>query len=177
MLLKLPQNRLLYIVALLLAVSLAAMACGVESGDRRSARATPISEFHRTIVAPFEQFRVDLDIDDEGNCTADPADVEATQGQRIRLAVQLAGEGVAQGATGSIVRTGEGERGSVNYAIPGLEITASSGALGAGMSEIDLTLSAGTRNSYDFNVANTGTFDIMCEGQQVGTFTAAETGL
>ena len=111
-------------------------------------------EFHRSPVAAFEQFRVDVEKTDEG-CTADPANITVITGQRIRLAVQLQSH----------------EHGRVSYRINGLTISSSGGALGSGATNVNLALESGTRLSYDFNAASAGAFDILCDGEKIGTFT------
>ena len=161
------------LIALLAFASMAvSMACGVESGDRRPARQddSETTEFHRSPVTAFEQFRMDVTKDDTG-CSLDPSEVAVTMGNRVRLAVQLPLEEgqMGQGATKSIVVTGEKQ--SVQFKIEGLQISASGGAFGTGKTEFDLTLESGARKSYDFNAANTGSFDMLCDGAMVGTFT------
>ena len=152
------------------AAMLFSLACGVESGDRRPARTDEdkTGEFHRSPVAALERFSIDLEKTDAG-CTAAPADVTAQDGQRIRLAVQLASEGITTTATGSTQL--EGERQEVTYKVDGLVIRSSGGALGPGETEVDLELESGSRQSYDFNVSGAGEFDILCDGAKVGTFT------
>lgn len=56
----------MYLAILLALVSLTLLACGVKSGDRSPAKSTPITEFHRTVVAAFEQFRIKLVDTEEG---------------------------------------------------------------------------------------------------------------
>lgn len=158
------------IVGLLALAGMFAAACGVESGDRRPARSDEdqTGEFHRSPVAAFEQFRIDLEKTDAG-CTADPADVSAEDNQRVSLAIQLKAEGeISAGSTGSTQFVGE--RDSVTYAIDGLTIGSSGGALGTGVTAIDLDLDSGTRLTYQFNVRGAGEFPILCDGEQVGTF-------
>lgn len=156
---------------LLVLVALAAMACGVKSGERKPARpAGQIEEFHRSPVTAFEQFRIDLAKTD-GSCTAEPSDVSVTLGQRVRLAIQLPTE-IRQGTTRSLEVVGE--RTQVTYAIPGLEISGSGGAFPAGVKEFTLTMESGARTSYDFNPVNVGSFDILCDNAKVGTFTVNE---
>ena len=159
------------IVGLLALAGMFAAACGVESGNRRPARddQDKTGEFHRSPVAAFEQFRIDLEKTDAG-CTADPADVSAQDNQRISLAIQLKAEGeISAGSTGSTQFVGE--RDSVTYAVDGLTIGSSGGALGTGVTAIDLDLDSGTRLTYQFNVRGAGEFPILCDGEQVGTFT------
>ncbi len=79
---------LFYLAILLILVSLTLLACGIKSGDRRAARSTPITVFHRSPVTAFEQFRVDVENTDAG-CSADPADISIVSSQRVRLAIQL----------------------------------------------------------------------------------------
>ena len=159
---------LILLPVLLMLLVLTALACGVKSGDRGSARpGGELPEFHRSPVSVFEQFRVDIDRTDDG-CSADPADITVTSGQRVRMAIQLPTE-IAQSSTGSLVVTGE--RITVNYSIAGLELSSTGGAFGLGVTTFDLDLESGARLSYDFNTANTGAFDIMCDEFKVGTFT------
>ena len=160
----------LYLVMLALSF-LFLVACGVESGDRTPARRDEdrTGEFHRSPVTAFEQFRVDLTKTDEG-CSVDPADITVADGQRVRLAVQLQSDlELKTTATGST--TLEGEREVATYQIDGLIISGSGGAFGTGVSDVNLELDSGTRRSYDFNAAGAGAFDILCDGNKVGTFT------
>ena len=170
-----PRSRrglgLLYLAILLTLVSVAAIACGIKSGDRSPARSTPITVFHRTPVTAFEQFRIEV-VNTEAGCTADPADVSIVSSQRVRLAIQLKSDAVTQSAGGSTQFTGE--RDKVRYVIQGLEISGSGGAFPTGVTNIDLELESGTRRSYDFNAANLGDFDILCDGVKIGTFTVSD---
>lgn len=150
--------------------AMAALACGVESGERRAARETPITEFHRTPIGTLEPTNVDLKKTDDG-CEADPADLKFTKGQRVRLAVQIPAQ-IVEGATGSLEQ--KGEKITLTYAVPGLEISNAGGAeFFLGAKAVDLTVESGPRVNFDFNVVNSGTFDIMCEGKKVGTLTVA----
>lgn len=161
----------LYLLAALTLTSVLLMACGVESGNRRPARddEDKTGEFHRSPVAALEQFRIDVEKSEDG-CSADPADVTVQDGRRVSLGIQLTGGGtITTTGTGSTAL--EGERESATYAIPGLGISASGGVLGAGVTEIDLELSSGRRSTYQFNVNGAGAFDILCDGEKVGTFT------
>ena len=164
--LHLAQFALVFIVV----GSMIALACGVESGDRRPARADDdkTGEFHRSPVTAFEQFRVDVEKTDAG-CTADPADITVSAGGRINFAVQLQGGELTTTATGSTQMVGERE--SVNYKIEGLVIEGSSGAFGTGVTEVDLDLESGARRSYGFSAPTAGSYSILCDGDQVGTFT------
>ncbi|MCY3543372.1 MAG: hypothetical protein OXI16_14495 [Chloroflexota bacterium] len=164
--LHLAQFALVFIVV----GSMIALACGVESGDRRPARRDDdkTGEFHRSPVAAFEQFRVDVEKTDTG-CTADPADITVSEGSRVNFAVQLTGGEVTTTATGSTELQGEREQAS--YKVDGLAITSSGGAFGTGVTEVDLELETGTRRSYSFSVASVGAFDILCDGKKIGTFT------
>ena len=150
--------------------SIVALACGVESGDRRPARADDDKpgEFPRSPVAAFEQFRVDVEKTDTG-CTADPADITVNEGSRVNFAVQLTGGEVSTTATGSTQL--EGEREMASYKIDGLTISSSGGAFGTGVTEVALELETGTRRSYSFSVPSAGAFDILCDGDKIGTFT------
>ena len=170
---KVKSGRTLIYLSILLAIlMLTALACGVKAGNRRGARPTQTVEFHRSPVTAFEQFRIDVTNDDTG-CTADPADVNAQLGQRIRFAIQLVSEGVAGGVAGTSARL-IGESQTVTYKISGLEMSGSGGAFSPGVTSLELQLTSGNRASYDFNVANTGSFDILCDGVKVGTFTSTE---
>ena len=102
--------------------------------------------------------------------SSDPAEITVASSQRVRLAIQLPIEIVQ--TTGSAQVAGESI--TVDYKIEGLEITGSGGALGTGVSEIALSINQGSRTSYDFNTANIGSFDILCDGQKAGTFTVTE---
>ena len=163
--------RLVYIsLVFIILGSMVAIACGVESGDRRPARRDDdkTGEFHRSPVAAFEQFRVDVEKTDAG-CTADPADITVSEGSRVNFAVQLTGGEVTTTATGSTQL--QGEREQANYRIEGLVIGSSGGAFGPGITEVDLDLETGTRRSYSFSVPTAGAFDILCDGDKIGTFT------
>ncbi len=162
---------MLYLAILFILVAVAALACGVKSGDRRAARSTPSAgEFHRSPVAAFEQLRVDL-VKNETGCSADPADITLVASARVRLAIQLAGDVVqSQGGSTAI----QGERDQVIYSIQGLAITGSAGAWGTGVTEVNIELDSGARKSYDFNTGATGAFDIMCDDKKIGTFTVTE---
>lgn len=162
---------LTYLVLLLGLASMFALACDVESGDRRPARTDEdkTGEFHRSPVAAFEQFRIDVENTDDG-CVADPADITVGEGQRIRLAIQLQSE-VNITTTGTGSTKVEGEREKVTYQIDGLTISSSGGAFGTGVTDVNLDLESGTRRSYDFNAAGIGAFNILCDGDKIGTFT------
>ena len=159
-----------FALVLVILGSIVALACGVESGDRRPARADDdkTGEFHRSPVAAFEQFRVDVEKTDTG-CTADPADITVNEGSRVNFAVQLTGGEVSTTATGSTQL--EGEREMASYKIDGLTISSSGGAFGTGVTEVALELETGTRRSYSFSVPSAGAFDILCDGDKIGTFT------
>ena len=164
-----------YLALVLVLTVLVAIACGVESGERRPSRAPGTKEtagggFHRSPVTAFEQFRINLAKTDEG-CTADPADVTVSLGQRVRLAIQLPAE-IVQGTTRSLEVVGE--KVEVTYAIRGLEISAGGGAFPPGIKEFNLTMESGARQSYDFNPVTVGAFDILCDDVKVGTFTLTE---
>ena len=161
---------LMYLTILLTLVSLAAIACGIKSGDRSPARSTPITVFHRTVVTAFEQFRVEVE-NTEAGCSADPGDISIVSSQRVRLAIQLKSDSVTQSGGGSTQFTGE--RDKVRYVIQGLEISGSGGAFTTGVTNVDLELESGTRRSYDFNAANLGDFDILCDGVKIGTFSVS----
>ena len=171
----LTMRSLSYLAALVTLLALASIACGVESGDRRPARQgeTETLEFHRTPVTAFEQFRIDVTKEEDADCSIDPSDVAVQMGNRVRLAIQLPTE-IAQGTTGSLEVTGEKQQ--LQFKIEGLEMTASGGAFGTGKTAFDIELESGARKSYDFNAANTGAFDMLCDGTKVGTFTVNPSG-
>lgn len=154
--------------------SMILIACGVESGNRRPARQDEdkSGEFHRSPVAAFEQFRIDVEKTDD-RCTAEPADITVSDGQRVRLAVQLQGGGeiTTSGGTGSTQFVGE--RDEAVYSVDGLQISSAGGALEAGVTEVSIDLASGRRLSYDFNASGAGAFDILCDGEKVGTFTVS----
>ncbi len=163
-----------YIVMSLLGLAIMfALACEVESGDRRPARRDDdkTGEFHRSPVTAFEQFRIDVSNTEEG-CSSDPADITVSKGTRLNYAVQLIAENITTTGTGSAAMTGD--RDKVTYQISGLAISASGGAFGPGVTEVDLELESGTRLSYSFSVEQAGAFDILCDGEKVGTFTVTE---
>ena len=64
-----------------------------------------------------------------------------------------------------------GDRFEITYGISGLEISSSGGAFGTGVTAVDLMLESGAKQSYDFNPAIAGAFEILCDGAKVGTFT------
>ncbi len=161
-----------FAIGLLALAGMFAAACGVESGDRRPARSDEdqTGEFHRSPVARPTRFDVTLEKADAG-CVADPADISVPDGQRMTLTVQLKAEGeISAGSTGSTQFVGE--RDSVTYAIDGLTIGSSGGALGTGVTAIDVEQESGTKLTYQFNVRGAGEFPILCDGERVGTFTA-----
>ena len=172
---KLTMRSLAYLAALVALLSVASLACGVESGDRRPARQgeTETLEFHRTPVTAFEQFRIDVTKEEGADCTIDPSEVAVQMGNRVRLAIQLPTE-IAQGTTGSLEVTGDKQQ--LQFKIDGLQMTASGGAFGTGKTAFDIELESGARKSYDFNAANTGAFDMLCDGTKVGTFTVNPSG-
>ncbi len=147
--------------------ALVALGCGVKSGDRGSARPEGEStEFHRSPVTAFEQFRIDLATTDAG-CTADPGDVTVTMGQRVRLAIQLPAE-IREGTTKSLEVVGDREQ--VSYVIQGLEINNAGGAFASSVTTVNLEFESGARVFYDFNPGNSGAFDILCNDDKVGVF-------
>ena len=172
---KLAMRSLSYLAAIVALLTLASMACGVESGDRRPARQgdTETLEFHRTPVTAFEQFRINVTKEEDAECSIDPSEVAVQMGNRVRLAIQLPTD-IAQGTTGSLEVTGEKQQ--LQFKIDGLEMTASGGAFGTGKTAFDIELESGARKSYDFNAANTGAFDMLCDGTKVGTFTVNPSG-
>ncbi len=160
----------MHLALLISLMGLLLLACGVESGDRRPARADDdkTGEFHRSPVAAFEQFRVDVAKTDEG-CTVSPSDITVGVGGRVSLAVQLTGASLTTTETGSTKM--EGERQTATYQIQGLTISSSGGAFGTGVTEVDLDLETGTRRTYQFSTPTAGAFDILCDGNKIGTFT------
>ena len=62
------SRTLIYLSVALAVLMLTALACGVKAGNRRGARPTQTTEFHRSPVTAFEQFRIDVTNDDTG-CT------------------------------------------------------------------------------------------------------------
>ena len=172
---KLAMRSLAYVAALVALLSVASLACGVESGDRRPARQgeTETLEFHRTPVTAFEQFRINVTKEEDADCSIDPSEVTVQMGNRVRLAIQIPIE-IAQGATKSLEVVGEKQQ--LQFTIDGLEMTASGGAFGTGKTAFDIELESGARKSYDFNAANTGAFDMLCDGAKVGTFTVNPSG-
>ena len=167
---KLAMRSLSYLAALVALLALASLACGVESGDRRPARQgdSETLEFHRTPVTAFEQFRIDITKEEGGDCSIDPNEVTVQMGNRVRLAIQLPIE-IAQGATKSLEVVGEKQQ--LQFKIEGLEMTASGGAFGTGKTAFDIEIESGGKKTYDFNAANSGAFDMLCDGTKVGTFT------
>ncbi len=164
-----------YLAVLVALFGLAVVACGVESGDRRPARQgeTETLEFHRSPVTAFEQFRMNLTKEEDGTCSIDPSEVSVQMGNRVRLAIQLPIE-IAQGATKSLEVVGEKQQ--LQFKIDGLEMSASGGAFGTGKTAFDMEIESGSRRSYDFNPANTGAFDMLCDGAKIGTFTVNPSG-
>ena len=111
-------------------------------------------------------------IDDTG-CSIDPNEVAVLMGQRVNMAIQLPIE-IAQGATKSLEVVGEKQK--LQFKIDGLEMTASGGAFGTGKTAFDVAIESGGRVSYQFNAANEGAFDILCDSTKVGTFTVTPSG-
>ena len=166
---KLAMRSLSYLAVLVALFGLAVLACGVESGDRRPARqgGSETLEFHRTPVTAMEQVRMNIAKDDTG-CSIDPSEITVLMGQRVNMAIQLPTE-IAQGATKSLEVVGEKQQ--LQFKIDGLEMTASGGAFGTGKTAFDVEIESGGRVSYQFNAANEGAFDILCDDTKVGTFT------
>ena len=171
---NLAMRSLSYIAALVTLFALASLACGVESGDRRPARqgGSETLEFHRTPVTAMEQVRMNITKDDTG-CSIDPSEITVLMGQRVNMAIQLPTE-IAQGATKSLEVVGEKQQ--LQFKIDGLEMTASGGAFGTGKTAFDVEIESGGRVSYQFNAANEGAFDILCDDAKVGTFTVNPSG-
>ena len=171
---KLLKPTLTYLAALVAVLALVSVACGVESGDRRPARQgeTETLEFHRTPVTAMEQVRMDITKDDT-SCSIDPSEITVLMGQRVNMAIQLPTE-IAQGATKSLEVVGEKQQ--LQFKIDGLEMSASGGAFGTGKTAFDVEIESGGRVSYQFNAANEGAFDILCDETKVGTFTVNSSG-
>ncbi len=168
------NNKFMMVVLLIALVGIVATACGVKSGNRRPARedSDKTGEFHRSpISSKLQELSVDLDKAD-GTCKATPGDLTSPVASRIRLGVQLVGTSVKEGVTKSIEIVGEKKQ--AKYEISGMTIKAAGGALEMGSSSIALDLASGSRKNYDFNVGAPGTYDILCDGDKVGTFTATE---
>ena len=81
----------------------------------------------------------------------------------------MQGADLGNRATGSITVTGEKK--NAKYEISGMVIKSAAGAFDIGTSAVQLDLESGARKNYDFNVASAGSFDILCDGNKVGTFT------
>jgi len=178
------NNKFMMVVMLIVLIGIVATACGVKSGNRRPARedSDKTGEFHRSpIASKLQELSVDLDKAD-GTCkatsmvngieSASPGDLTAPVASRIRLGVQLVGTSVKEGATKSIEIVGEKK--NAKYEISGMNIKAAGGALEIGTASIALDLASGSRKNYDFNIGAPGTYDILCDGSKVGTFTATE---
>ena len=168
------NNKFMMVVLLIALVGIVATACGVKSGNRRPARedSDKTGEFHRTpITSKLEELQVKLDKAD-GTCKATPADLTSPVASRVRLGVQLVGTSVKEGLTKSIEIVGEKKE--AKYEISGMTIKSAGGALNMGTSSLALDLQSGSRKNYDFNIGAAGTYDILCDGSKVGTFTATE---
>jgi hypothetical protein len=168
------NNKFMTLVLLIALLSLLAAACGVKSGNRRPARedSDKTGEFHRSpITSKLEELSVDLDKAD-GTCKATPGDLTSPAAARVRLGVQLVGTSVKENLTKSIEIVGEKK--NAKYEISGLTIKSAGGALDIGTSSLALDLQSGSRKNYDFNIGAAGTYDILCDGSKVGTFTATE---
>ena len=168
------NNKFIMVVLLIALVGIVVTACGVKSGNRRPARedSDKTGEFHRSpISSKLQELSVDLD-KAEGTCKATPGDLTSPVASRVRLGVQLVGTSVKEGLTKSIEIVGEKKQ--AKYEISGMTIKAAGGALEMGSSSIALDLASGSRKNYDFNIGASGTFDILCDGDKVGTFTATE---
>ena len=120
----------------------------------------------------MEQVRMNIAKDDTG-CSIDPSEITVLMGQRVNMAIQLPTE-IAQGATKSLEVVGEKQQ--LQFKIDGLEMTASGGAFGTGKTAFDVEIESGGRVSYQFNAANEGAFDILCDDTKVGTFTVNPSG-
>ena len=82
-------------------------------------------------------------------------------GLRVSLAIELQLEDG---------QTGQGVTKSLEFKIDGLQLSASGGVFRAGETEFDITLESGARRIYQFNAANSGVFDILCDGTRIGAF-------
>jgi hypothetical protein len=168
------KEKIIAVMLLTVAIFLlSSMACGVKAGNNRPARDDDDKQgaFHRTPVTVLENLRVDLS-KESGDCEAEPGDISVPAAARVRLGVQLGGTSVKEGATNSIEIVGEVKE--ATYEVSGLTIKAAGGALDVGVTELSLDLTSGSRKNYDFNIASAGTFDILCDGNKVGVFTATE---
>ena len=169
------KEKIMAVMLLIVAIALlSSMACGVKAGNNRPARDDRTSTqgvFHRTPVTVLENLRVDLS-KENGDCEAEPGDISVPVAARVRLGVQLGGTSVKEGATNSIEIVGEVKE--ATYEVSGLTIKAAGGALDVGVTELSLDMTSGSRKNYDFNIASAGTFDILCDGKEVGVFTATE---
>jgi len=168
------NNKFMMVVLLIALVGIVATACGVKSGNRRPARedSDKTGEFHRTpIISKLEELQVKLDKAD-GTCKATPGDLTSPVAARVRLGVQLVGTSVKEGLTKSIEIVGEKKE--AKYEISGMTIKSAGGALDIGTPSIALELQSGSRKNYDFNIGAAGTYDILCDGSKVGTFTATK---
>ncbi len=164
----------LYVALLLATVALVAAACGVESGNRRSPRETPILVFHRTPISTLEPTNIDLIVDENDVCTTNNADLEFPEGVRVWLNIQIPDEGVIQGSTGSLEVTSAADA-TAEYVIEGLQVSGVDDSRGL-LKTVDgnqvITLEdVGTRFRVVFNIASpAGTYDILCNGSKIGEF-------
>ena len=151
------NNKFMGIFLLIGLVGIIAIGCGTESD--------------KTDLFLLQELSVDLDKTD-GTCIAVPGDLISTVDTRVRLAVRLVGTSTKE----SGIKSGEvvGEKKRAKYEISGMIVKAPGGSLGIGTSSIALDLASGSTKNYDFNIGAPGAFDILCDGNKVGTFTATE---
>ncbi len=164
----------LYVALLLATVAFAVAACGVESGNRRSARETPTDVFHRTPIGTLEPTNIDLVVDENDACTTNRANLEFAEEVRVWLNIQIPDEGIQQGATGSLESTIAADA-TAEYIIEGLQVT---GVIDprnvhetVGGNQVITIADVGTRFRVEFNVASpAGTYNITCNGTKLGEF-------
>ena len=158
------NNKFIGIFLLIGLVGIIATGCGTESDKTEEIRISPIT-------SKLQELSVDLDKND-GTCKAVPGDLISTVDTRVRLAVGLVGTSTKE----SGMKSGEvvGEKKRAKYEISGMIVKAPGGSLGIGTSSIALDLASGSTKNYDFNIGAPGAFDILCDGNKVGTFTATE---
>ena len=164
------RHRLLYLTLFLMSVAFVAVACGVESGNRRAARETPIDVFFRTQIGALEPTNVNLAVDEDNVCSATGgANLQFAEGERVRLSLQIEAV-IQQGATGSLEVVGGGDA-QAEYIIDGLEISSVTDPRSVhdtnGNQQV-FNVTTGPRLNIDFSVDNVGTFDVLCNGTKIG---------
>ena len=123
--------------------------------------------FRRPISA-FEHYRIDVTKTNEG-CYADPNHINVMNGQRLRLSLELHPT-VYSTATETGSSTSETERDKVRYRIDGLTVCSSCDEHNMSVTHVDVELESGALQSYDFNVLGGGIFDVLCDGEEIGSF-------